>query len=184
MKDSRYIVFGIILHVGWFLCGFYLLQYIGKASFMMIYDSWSGGLEGTEAVANRMYIFQILFVLYSFSLLYFHGRYFNRSKTAVKKKLLHLLFIMGVNILFTTGFLLWWNYAPPMSETKALKFAKVKMEEYSSELKFNSIRYDKYNNQWLVEYKYEDISDQCVRLEITREYDAINNVTCFSFQED
>ncbi|WP_338553604.1 hypothetical protein [Paenibacillus sp. KS-LC4] len=178
MKDSRYMIIGIILHVGWFLWVFYQLQYTGKLSSMAMLNSWYGEVGGMKSAANQLYILQIFVVLYSFSLLYFHGRYFSRSKTVVKKKLLHLLFIMGVSIFFIIIFLLWWNYAPPMSEAKALEYAEKKVAGSILNLDFNSIKYNEMSKEWIVEYRILNLSDQCTTVIIGKGYDMRGGGTC------
>ncbi|WP_341280080.1 hypothetical protein [Paenibacillus sp. FSL H8-0537] len=87
-------------------------------------------------------------------------------------------------MLFVTGFSLRWIYVPVMSKGKALELAVEKMAAESSELKFYSIRHDKHNNRWLIEYKEDKSSDQCTSLEIGRDNITVNFVTCFENKEN
>ncbi|WP_341280077.1 hypothetical protein [Paenibacillus sp. FSL H8-0537] len=169
MKDSRYIIMGIILHVGWFLWGFYLWKYMGRVSFQVMYDSFNGETGGRD-LAKRLNVFLVLYFIYSCVLWYFHSRYFRRSHTVRKKKYLYFYTIITATFLFATCFLLWWNYVPPMSEARALEYAKKKMANENNNLSFYSIKYNKNENSWHVIYNKNNRKDICVTLIIYRDH--------------
>ncbi|WP_338553600.1 hypothetical protein [Paenibacillus sp. KS-LC4] len=177
MKDSRYIVIGIVLHVSWFLFGFQLFWYVGEVSFHLMYESWNGGSEGKELV-QRANIYQILYLIYTCTLVAFHIRYFRRSQTKKKQKTLYLLSILGAMAVFITGYMLWWNYVPPMSEAKALEYANHDMKDQLTRWEYDQIKYDSINNRWQVRYRSMTDKDSCRTLNIGRVYKSKDRGSC------